>query len=82
MKYIRMGERIYLFSNDINHREFAITRGYPNWLVHSAGFVTNVDGQLKCTGKSISLDRESREDDTELLLQCLAEEVPPESRTP
>jgi len=72
MKYIvieySLGEKIYLFTEADTHSEIARDLCGDISKIVSAGFVTYVEDNLECYGRSVSLDIKSRGDiDTALL---------------
>lgn len=74
-----MGQRFFLFPDSIAHFDFAVSQGYPERLVHSAGFVKppRMPGViLECYGESESLKRKARPDDTRELNRQLGHEFP------
>lgn len=68
-------ERMYLFPQDEEHRDFAARMGlYPV----RAGFVTLMDGQLSCGGESVSLNlKGDRKADTRLLNRQINQDYTP-----
>lgn len=78
MKYIRMGDNFIVFSDNMVHREEATKQGWPERLVHSAGFVCydiDENGKIEaiCNGDSFSLKIGSRADDSEALTEQLVQ---------
>jgi hypothetical protein len=53
MKYLVANENIYLFTQNMQHRDFAARLDiYPT----SGGIVMLIDGKLKCCGEAFSLN--------------------------
>lgn len=66
-KYIRTKEGFVLFPDNYCHAEIAGDRD-----IVSAGFIVACNGEMYCTGESLSLGIESMPEDTELLKEWLS----------
>lgn len=69
MKYIIFSNRqAIIFSRDIEHRDMA-QQTYGVNRVFSAGFVTKHNDQIKCYGKSTSLDVDSKPEQDKAIIE-------------
>ena len=76
MKYIcfdnGMFDEIVIFTDNNDHRQFALDKGITENNILSAGFVTYYSDGLECYGTSISLKKNSRgKEDTDLLMRMI-----------
>lgn len=69
MKYIIFTDRkVIVFSRDIEHRDMA-QQTYGVNRVFSAGFVTKHNDQIKCHGKSTSLEVDSNPEQDKAIIE-------------
>jgi hypothetical protein len=75
MKYVvhegPLAAEIYLFPNFISHDDFVARMNFDLVDIVSAGFVT---ADLECYGRSVSLNLESRNEDTRILGRTFGKE--------
>ena len=71
MKYVVIADELhdqpYLFSYTLQHQEFVNRMGVDHSRVVSAGFVAVINNKFKAYGKSVSLGRASRPEDTDII---------------